>query len=79
MQIWISIPTRAAQEGVNPCTIWRRIKAGLLPPPVKTGPNSTRLFAGELEIIDQAILSGATESEIKALVRNIVAARQVAA
>lgn len=76
MCIWVSIPRRAAEVGHNPCTVWRHIRDGLLPPPTKIGPSTTRLARHELDAIDRARLAGANDDAIRKLVRDLVEARQ---
>lgn len=75
---WISIPQRAAQSAVTASTVWRHIKSGLLPQPVKLGENTTRLPGHELEQIDQARLAGASAGDIKKLVKRLHAQRGAA-
>jgi predicted DNA-binding transcriptional regulator AlpA len=43
----VPVQVVAAREGVSPVTVWRRVKAGLLPAPVKVG-GTTRWIVGEL-------------------------------
>ena len=44
----VRLPTVAALHGVGPATVWRWVKAGRLPAPVKLGPNTTAWNVGEL-------------------------------
>lgn len=76
MNVWVSIPKRAAETGNNPCTVWRHIRAGLLPPPVKISENTTRIARFELDAIDRARLAGADDDAIRELVKKLVAARK---
>ena len=73
--IWVSIPQRARETGHNPCTVWRAIRDGILPTPVKIGPGTTRFARHELDAIDRARLAGAGDKAIRDLVRELVAAR----
>lgn len=73
---WLSVTQRARDTGVNPCTVWRHIRAGLLPQPVKLSANTTRLPVAELDAVDTARLRGADDDAVRALVRELVAARQ---
>lgn len=38
-----------ASEGCSPVTLWRWVKAGIYPAPIKTGPNSVRFRESEIE------------------------------
>lgn len=73
---WVSVPQRARQCDLCPSTVWRHIRAGLLPPPVKLASNTTRFPAHELSAVDTARLRGASDDAVRALVRELVAARK---
>jgi predicted DNA-binding transcriptional regulator AlpA len=44
----VRLPVVAALHGVGPATIWRWVKAGRLPAPIKLGPNTTAWRVGDL-------------------------------
>lgn len=44
----VRLPIVAAWRGSSPATIWRHVKSGLLPAPVKLGPNTTAWRVGDL-------------------------------
>jgi predicted DNA-binding transcriptional regulator AlpA len=44
----VRLPVVAALKGVSTATVWRWVKAGILPAPVKLGPNTTAWRVGEL-------------------------------
>ena len=44
----VRLPVVAALYSVGPATVWRWVKAGRLPAPVKLGPNTTAWRVGEL-------------------------------
>lgn len=44
----IDINVLALYEDVSVATAWRRVKAGLLPPPVMSGNRATRWEVGQL-------------------------------
>ncbi|MCA3219359.1 MAG: transcriptional regulator [Burkholderiales bacterium] len=44
----VDVRVVAALRGCAPVTVWRHVKAGILPQPEKTGPNSTRWNVGKL-------------------------------
>lgn len=44
----VRLPTVAALNAVGPATVWRWVKTGRLPAPVKLGPNTTGWRVGEL-------------------------------
>jgi len=44
----VRLPVVAALKGIGPATVWRWVKAGRLPAPVKLGPNTTAWRVGDL-------------------------------
>ena len=44
----VRLPTVAAWKAIGPATVWRWVKAGRLPAPVKIGPNVTAWRVGDL-------------------------------
>ena len=38
----------ALRGGISPATVWRHVKSGLIPQPVKLGPNTTAWRVGDL-------------------------------
>ena len=44
----VRLPVVAALHGIGPATVWRWVRAGRLPTPVKLGPNTTAWRVGEL-------------------------------
>ncbi len=44
----IALPVVCAITARSPASVWRDVKAGRLPAPVKQGPNSTRWIVGDL-------------------------------
>jgi len=44
----VRLPVVAALRGISSATVWRHVKAGLIPAPVKVGPNSTAWNVGAL-------------------------------
>ncbi|OSI34692.1 helix-turn-helix transcriptional regulator [Neisseria dumasiana] len=59
-----------------PNTVYNRIKSGLLPDKVRIGPARIGWPVDEVNLILEAISAGADDTEIKALVVKINAARQ---
>lgn len=57
-------------------TLYRDLAAGLLPPLIRLGPGRVGLPENELDRIDRALIAGASDDEVRALVREIVAQRQ---
>jgi prophage regulatory protein len=66
-----------AQGGKAKSTIYRDINDGLLPPPLKLGASSVWVES-EIEAINQAIIAGKSDDEIRQLVKELVAARTAA-
>jgi len=48
-QTYFSANDLAARFRVHPVTIWKWVRAGLLPQPVKLGPNTTRWHADQIK------------------------------
>lgn len=44
----VRLPVVAALNGISAPTVWRWVKAGLLPAPKKLGPNTTVWSVGDL-------------------------------
>lgn len=44
----VRLPVVVAWRGSSPASVWRHVKAGLLPKPVKLGPNTTAWLVGDL-------------------------------
>lgn len=74
--VWVSVRQRANESALDSSTIWRHVKKGLLPEPVRLTPGTTRFARRELDAIDHARLAGADDEAIRKLVRNLVAARK---
>ena len=45
---FVRLPVVAALRGVSAATVWRHVKAGLLPAPVKIGPKATAWRVSDL-------------------------------
>lgn len=61
--------------GHGTTTVYARIKAGLFPPPIKLG-RSSLWIEDELAAINDAVIAGSTDQELKKLVKNLLAARK---
>ncbi|MGH8293577.1 MAG: hypothetical protein ACRESA_08925 [Gammaproteobacteria bacterium] len=57
---------------------YKKIADGLLPPMIKSGKRKSLAVVGEYRAVCAAQISGATNDEIRALVRQIVADRSKA-
>ena len=55
------------------------VRAGLFPPPVKTGRRSVAWPSDEIDALNAARTAGASDDEIRALVRQLVEARKAKA
>jgi prophage regulatory protein len=67
----------AARRDEPKATTYLRIKQGLLTPPLKMC-RSSAWPENEIEAINAAIIAGKSEDEIRALVRELIAARTTA-
>ena len=61
--------------GIKTPTIYRRIRSGLLPAPIKYGRNVSIWPANEIEECCTAIIHGAGDDEMRALVRGLMEKR----
>lgn len=77
--VLIRQPEMERRLGHKRSSTFRKIAAGLLPPPVRLGPNSKAWGEHEIDAIAAALLAGKSDAELRELVQRIVAARQVAA
>ena len=63
------------QYGIAQSTFYAWIESGLMPPGIALGIRSVGWPAHELDAIAAARIAGKTEDEIRALVRDLIAAR----
>lgn len=75
----LRLPAVKEKTGNSRSTIYKRIKDGLFPRPVKIGPRSGGWPAYEVDALNAARIAGKTDHEIRALVVKLEAARKVAA
>jgi prophage regulatory protein len=68
-------PKVEAMIGLKRAAIYVRIAAGLLPQPVKIGSRVSGWPAREITAVNEAIIAGKTDAEIKTLVRDLVRQR----
>lgn len=64
-----------AQYGIAQSTFYDWIERGLMPPGIALGVRSVGWPAHELDSLAAARIRGASEDEIKALVRDLITAR----
>lgn len=74
----LRLPDVCAQVGLRPTSIYARIKAGTLPPPIALAARSRAWPEHEIEAVIGSMIAGHGDDEIRALVRNLVAQRQSA-
>ena len=72
------LPAVIGQTGYPRSTLYARVKAGLFPPPVRTTARATGWPADEVDAVIRAVISGASESDLRALVSFLVAVRKSA-
>lgn len=75
----LRLPAVKAQSGASRSTIYLRIQQGLWPKPVKLGPRSVGWPASEVSALNAARIAGMVDTEIRALVATLEAARKSAA
>ncbi|MBW8364929.1 MAG: AlpA family phage regulatory protein [Rhizobium sp.] len=74
----LRLPAVKAQSGASRSTIYLRIQQGLWPKPVKLGPRSVGWPASEVSALNAARIAGMVDTEIRALVATLEAARKSA-
>lgn len=74
-KLWLKDIELAARYGQSRVTPWRKVRAGMLPPPIRLSAGCTRWPAHEIEAIDRARLAGADDEAVRKLVVELVAAR----
>lgn len=73
-------PKVLAVTGTSRSTLWANIKEGYFVPPVKIGPGRAVGWPqGEILVVIRARIAGKSNDEIRRLVKDLVAARLVAA
>lgn len=68
--------TVKAKTGYPRSTLYYQISKGLFPPPVKLGERSVGWLATEVDAVLQARISGKSDTDLRALIRQLVVARQ---
>lgn len=61
--------------GMARSTVWDCVRDGTLPPPIRRGPKWSRWPSAEVVRIEAAIVAGATDDELRSLVRELIEAR----
>lgn len=75
----LRLPAVKASTGLSRSTLYLRIAQGIFPRPVSLGARAVGWPATEVEALNAARISGKSESEIRALVTKLEAARKTAA
>lgn len=78
VQTLLRLPSVKAETGASRSTIYLRIQQGLWPKPVKLGPRSVAWPASEVAALNAARIAGMADTEIRALVAKLEAARKSA-
>ena len=71
-------PAVEALTGLKRAAVYMRIAAGLLPRPVKIGVRVSGWPAREITAVNEALIQGRGDDEIRALVARLVAQRTAA-
>ena len=69
-------PSVESLTGFRRATIYSRIKSGLLPRPVKMGLRVSGWPARAITAVNEALIAGRSDDQIRTLVRDLVAARR---
>lgn len=71
-------PVVEKRTGLSRSTLYRRMQLGTFPKPVNIGGERVAWLESEIEAINKARIAGKTDEEIKALVKELEAARGAA-
>lgn len=66
----------AAQLGMARSSVWESVRNGTLPKPIRRGEKWSRWPSEEIERVESAIVTGASDDELRALAAELVAARR---
>ncbi len=75
----IRLPDVLSLTGICRSSLYSKIKKGLFVPPVQIGARSVAWIESEVNALLQGIVSGYDAEQIRALVADLVAARECAA
>lgn len=75
----ISLHDVAARCGIKKTRIYQDIRQGILPPPVKRGANCVRWVDHEIANVVAARVAGASDEELRYVVKECVALRPLVA
>lgn len=73
---FVRFPAAVRVRGRSRSQTYIEINAGLMPPPVRIRGRATAWPAYELDALNRAEIAGATDDEIRALVRELLARRK---
>ncbi len=65
----------AASLGMARSSVWGCAREGTLTAPIRRGPKWSRWPSGEIDRIEAAIIGGASDDELRELVRDLTEAR----
>ena len=69
------LPTVEAMIGLKRAAVYKRITDGLIPAPIKIGARVSGWPAREITAVNEAIIAGKSDDQIRQLVADMVAAR----
>ena len=71
----LRLPAVCARSGYGTTTLYARCSKGLFAPPVKLTPRASAWPEHEVDAVLGAMLAGATDDELRSLVRQLVESR----
>jgi len=72
----VRLPELIKKTGLKRATIYKKIKQGLFPAPVKIGPKTSVWVESEVDRVLHSYISGADEEQIKQVVSEILRSRK---
>ena len=71
----LRMPDMTAKTGLRGVTVYKHVRLGILPKPIKLGERVSAWLESEVEMVLSARIAGKTNDEIKLLVSGLMAAR----
>ena len=74
---FLRLPAVMTRRACSRSVIYAESKTGMLPPPIRIGRQQSAWLEHELEAVLRARIAGKNETEVKKLVKKLIAARAV--
>jgi prophage regulatory protein len=71
----LRLPEVVHHYGLRRAAVYRHVSLGLLPPPVRVGPRCAAWPENEINEVIAARVRGASDADVRTIVKSLVAAR----